>query len=76
MPFRQNYPEGKCLWTGIKYGSRAYALGRNWDCVVRGTYGQDSFCPCCDCWDNYVYRFVKLQSVCRMLMIRHKYLKL
>lgn len=67
-------PHGSCLWTGIKYGSREYAMGRNWDCIVRGTYGKDTFCPCYDCWSSYVHRFIKLQSVCRMLMARGKYL--
>ena len=67
-------PHGHCKWTGVKYGSREYAMGRNWDCVARGTYGVDTFCPCYDCWGGYVHRFIKLQSVCRMLMARNTYL--
>ena len=67
-----SYPEGDCIFTGIPYGSRAYAYGRNWDCVKRGTYDFSALCPCCDCYLDYVHKFTRLQAICRMLSIRNK----
>jgi len=61
-----------CIFTGINYKSRAVAQGRNWDCVKRGTYNFNALCPCSGCWMEYVYRYVHLQSICRMLLVRRR----
>ncbi len=77
MSRRLSFPDGTCPFSDIKYGSRAYAMGRNWDCVTRGTYGRDTLCPCYDCFRSYyTAHHVKLQSICRMLIARKRYITL
>lgn len=71
---QKNIPTGTCIFTEINYGSKAVAMGRNWDCVKRGTYNFHALCPCYGCWEDYLYRYIKLQSICRMFLIRKKYL--
>lgn len=71
-PSSTTFPEGECIFTGITYGSKAIALGRNWDCVKRGTYDYSALCPCGDCWWDYIYRYTRLQSVCRMLLVQNR----
>ena len=71
----KNIPDGTCLFTGINYGSRAVSMGRNWDCVKRGIYNYHALCPCYGCWGDYTYRHIKLQSICRMFLVRKDYLR-
>lgn len=74
LPPNLFFPSGECPFTGITYGSRAYAMGRNWDCARRASRGRNTFCPCSDCfWAYYVPHYVRLQSVCRMLLVRARH---
>ena len=75
VPFpKNNDGTSHCYWTGITYGSKSVAQGRNWDCAMRVPGGSIPLCPCGDCFSTYEFCFTHLQSIGRMLLARKKYL--
>ena len=61
-----------CIITGIKYGAKNYALGRNWSC--RWRHEGKELCPCSDCFPVYLDLITHFQACCRMLLVRRLYL--